>query len=601
MVKYFLMHKDHVCGTMIYDETTGRMVNYHDNKTGYSPFLGNPDTEKIKKWWEMRAIPASRSVVQNILKEAGCLNTGSYLAKNLAVSMTDSYWICPEDASVSYKDVNFSKFAMFHDGKVPYHNATSYDPNASLGGQMDKYWDLSNEHPMLIKKSYHSFGQQSLNEVFATRVHELQNTDIPFVKYFASMTEDRAILSMCESFTSERIEFIPAYEVVESQKLPNSIALYDAYIEICVENGIEREVIQNFMDYQTLTDFAISNTDEHLLNFGILRDADTMKIIGPAPIFDSGNSMFYSDERKVPYTRVGLLERKVTSFYDKEELLLKKIKNKNIIKVDLLPSPKTVKQFYAQSGIPEWKADIISQNYDLKIQMLNEFQRGKTISLYLEKQKEKAVQPIRRNSIQHAPEFIMMCGLPGSGKSEQAEKIKNDYLVQGYRYIDSKNLYSIEDADKEIGIVLDKEAILANVNPKPGYEKTITIISANEIRKELNLSYARYRNDLVFAIAEARIKTALVSGATVIYDASNLEKSARERVIGIVENAGVHSKELHVIQIQPEKSKSEIPLERLQAMNFRFKENAPTKEEGWLDIIVHDHAKGRSKDLDMER
>lgn len=35
-----------------------------------------------------------------------------------------------------------------------------------------------------------------------------------------------------------------------------------------------------------LTDFVISNTDEHLLNFGVLRDADTMKLIGPAPIFD---------------------------------------------------------------------------------------------------------------------------------------------------------------------------------------------------------------------------------------------------------------------------------------------------------------------------
>ena len=73
---------------------------------------------------------------------------------------------------------------MNHDGKIPYHNETSYDPNASLGGQMEKYWDLSGEQPILVKESYRFWGQQSINEVFATFVHELQKTYVPFVKYF---------------------------------------------------------------------------------------------------------------------------------------------------------------------------------------------------------------------------------------------------------------------------------------------------------------------------------------------------------------------------------------------------------------------------------
>ena len=34
---------------------------------------------------------------------------------------------------------------LYSDGKVPYYNATSYDPNASLGGQLEKYWDLENK------------------------------------------------------------------------------------------------------------------------------------------------------------------------------------------------------------------------------------------------------------------------------------------------------------------------------------------------------------------------------------------------------------------------------------------------------------------------
>ena len=67
-----------------------------------------------------------------------------------------------------------------------------------------------------------------------------------------------------------------------------------------------------------LTDFVISNTDEHFMNFGVLRDTDTMKLLGPAPVFDSGNSMFFAEDRRTPYTRTELLERKITSFYQTE-------------------------------------------------------------------------------------------------------------------------------------------------------------------------------------------------------------------------------------------------------------------------------------------
>ena len=90
--------------------------------------------------------------------------------------------------------------------------------------------------------------------------------------------------------------------MVESRKIQNSQALYDEYINICVENGIDYNQIQEFMDYQTMTDFLITNTDEHLLNFGVLRDPNTMKLIGPAPIFDSGTVCSILMEEKTPYT-----------------------------------------------------------------------------------------------------------------------------------------------------------------------------------------------------------------------------------------------------------------------------------------------------------
>ncbi len=104
------------------------------------------------------------------------------------------------------------------------------------------------------------------------------------------------------------------------------------------------------MDYQIMTDFIISNTDEHLMNFGVLRDADTMQFIGPAPIFDSGNSMFFKDDWTIPYSRAGLLERPITSFYKTEDKILAKVRDRKVVKLDLLPSPAEVKDFYMRAG-----------------------------------------------------------------------------------------------------------------------------------------------------------------------------------------------------------------------------------------------------------
>ncbi len=117
----------------------------------------------------------------------------------------------------------------------------------------------------------------------------------------------------------------------------------------------------------------MSNTDEHLNNFGALRDMDTMKLIAPAPIFDSGNSIFFADTQKTPYSKTDILKRKITGFCSSEEKMLKFVKNKNIVKEDLLPDKEFVMSIYSAAGIPEWKANIISDNYMIKRQMLKEF------------------------------------------------------------------------------------------------------------------------------------------------------------------------------------------------------------------------------------
>lgn len=588
MIKYILMHKNDKCGTILFDENIGRITEYHDDRNGLSPYLGNCDIKKIQKWWEMRAVPASRATMQQVINNANCLNTEVYLAKNLGLSMTDTYWIKPSGIDLSFDNVKFANLAAYSHGKIPYHNATSYDPNASLGGQMEKYWDLMHKTPILVKESYKYYGQQSINEVFASIIHDRQHSGVDFVKYTAEMTEDRGVQCKCPAFTSENIELLSAYEIVESRKIQNSQALYDEYINICVENGIDYEQIQEFMDYQTMTDFLITNTDEHLLNFGVLRDPNTMNLIGPAPIFDSGNSMFYSDGRKTPYTRAGILDIPITSFYKREEKLLGKVKNKNVVDLNSIPSADEVKELYANAGIPEEKADIISKNYDTKAKMLSEFQRGKTISLYKEKQAEKnskyntIVEPgIKMES----PKFIMLCGIPGSGKSQLAKSL---YADLQNKKMDDVNLYPASKAIKNIGLIFDPSKITNDIVINADYKNSAVLISPNKIRQELKDNYPdNYSESLVFAIVDARIKTALKSGASVVYEATNLDKPIREKYFGIANEYGVKDTSLHVTWINPNDSISSISPNLLSAMNNRLVDSNPSKDEGWSDFVQH--------------
>ena len=77
---YKLMHKNDLCGVLSLDEDAGYLIEYK-NLSDKSPYLGNADTRLMKRWWEARAIPASRKAMQEIIRQSGCVSGKEYLAK----------------------------------------------------------------------------------------------------------------------------------------------------------------------------------------------------------------------------------------------------------------------------------------------------------------------------------------------------------------------------------------------------------------------------------------------------------------------------------------------------------------------------------------
>lgn len=122
---------------------------------------------------------------------------------------------------------------------------------------------------------------------------------------------------ICPNFISPELEFIPAYYVCDVAQKRNDVSYKEQFIQVCAAFGLNQRHVSDFMDYMALTDYAITNYDRHFNNFGVIRDTHTMKLIDVAPIFDSGNSMFWN--RPMPKTKYDLLNAVI--FNEKQQSL----------------------------------------------------------------------------------------------------------------------------------------------------------------------------------------------------------------------------------------------------------------------------------------
>lgn len=377
-LKYSLMHKDIPVCAITVDAISGSILRVSRPLVPeLLPLGGNIDSDTLRKWWQRRAVPVSQGNIVKILEKAGLSTTQNYLVKNLGLSLSDHYWIKPLDMELGWKAVNL--FANeFRDpvgdmqmndgiGEMVDLPAYAFSPSSSLQGDLKKKWIISDGKRYLIKGNHGSNSQESLNEVVATVLHKKQAKHA-YVSYSTvPLEQEPHVGCICECFTSDQLEFIPAYDIVESKKKPNDLSMYEHFIAVCADHGLGESTTRPFLEYQILTDYIITNIDRHLRNFGILRDTDTLQFVAMAPIFDSGNSMFWKTP-KLPLCS-DLADIEVNSFRSKESQLLEYARGVNLVDASSLPSAEEIRSIYAQDPlIPD--VDAILIGYQKKIDML---------------------------------------------------------------------------------------------------------------------------------------------------------------------------------------------------------------------------------------
>ena len=368
---YDLMHKDDVVASLQLDDLSGAILKV---TPGTNPELlplgGSQGADSLRKWWLRRAVPISQGNIAALLQQEGIPSTQSLLVRNLGLSLSDHYWIKPSGSELTWTDV--SPFSNTFCNLSETAAAHSYSPDATLQGDLIKKWLVVDDTRCLLKGNRGANSQQSLNEVLASMLHEKQgfSKHVRYrpVKLIGSASEQYGCI--CEDFASETLEFIPAIDVVDSEKKDNAVSTYEHFIHVCTTHGLPEQGVRGFLEYQILTDFVLTNTDRHLNNFGVLRDSRTLQFVWMAPIFDSGNSMFW-DAPRLP-ERSDCTEITVNSFRKTETELLKLVTDRSRVRMDLLPCRDEIAELYAKDDSIAF-VDSILIGYEKKKALLEQF------------------------------------------------------------------------------------------------------------------------------------------------------------------------------------------------------------------------------------
>ena len=301
-MKYILMHKEIPVVKLDLDDATCIVIKVEDLYNAEHLPVGihiqhdRPDRAELNDWWCDRSIPASRSGIRKALEALNIPNTRLLMTRCFGLSLSDQYWIRPADSEdLHWKDINFFDNSFSEDigdillGKPAKKGALNlHSPDNTSDGCLKKRWKIIDGKRCLIKAGSAPLMLQPFNEVIATVVMEKLN--IPHAPYWLHW-DGETPYSVCEDFITKDTELVTAWRLLLSRKKDNNTSLYRHYINCCEEVGVYD--ITHAIDQMIVLDYIIANEDRHLNNFGLIRNAETLKYIGVAPIYDSGSSLGY--------------------------------------------------------------------------------------------------------------------------------------------------------------------------------------------------------------------------------------------------------------------------------------------------------------------
>jgi len=252
----------------------------------------DPTDAGLLQWLKRRVIPRNRAFVQSFLAKLG-LNVNDIkgiidICKGL--SLNDCYWVVDEAFQGSFAQYNLydNRFnrVLSLIAYTGYGDSVRSDfastPELTTGGMLAKCWRRVRGKIVLYKAGSTgaaNTGNEPYSEFYACQIARAMELDA--VEYHLHHWKGR-LCSTCELFTDKTHAYIPAGRLVKEGGWPTIMKYYkqlgDAYYESLID--------------MLIFDAVICNEDRHFGNFGLTIDSTTNTIVGTAPIFDNGLSLF---------------------------------------------------------------------------------------------------------------------------------------------------------------------------------------------------------------------------------------------------------------------------------------------------------------------
>lgn len=300
-MNYTLMQKNYAVMDIEIDPVNGRIIDIgriHDKKRlpfGIADDLGNADRYRFEDWWKSRSIPLSRQGIEKALREMNISTPDELIAKCLGLSLSDQYWIKPNDTDILWENINFFDNDFSEEiGNILFGEKPSSDklnmrsPDVSANGWLKKKWKIIDGKRCLIKGG-DGFQQQPYNEVIASIIAE--RLGISHVGYRLGYSVKKLPVCVCENFITKDTEFIAAGSINMVLPFEKGESKYEHFCRCCEKLNIPK--YKKSLDEMIVLDYIIANQDRHMGNFGAVRNVESLEFVGLSPIFDSGTSLRY--------------------------------------------------------------------------------------------------------------------------------------------------------------------------------------------------------------------------------------------------------------------------------------------------------------------
>lgn len=145
----------------------------------------------------------------------------------------------------------------------------------------------------LIKGGNPPYFQEPFNEVLGTALH--RKLGFSWYVPYELVVEEGKTYCKGEHFLSPNTEFVSAEMLLDSMGKSGESS-YEEFLEACEK--LELWEVRGFLDYMLVFDYLMNNTERDFRKFGLIRHAEAGEWVGPAPIFETGTSLWYDKSTK---------------------------------------------------------------------------------------------------------------------------------------------------------------------------------------------------------------------------------------------------------------------------------------------------------------